>query len=86
MVKPYDIPYRCLLPEKVEGLLLTGRCISGTHRAHASYRIMTICFALGEAAGIAAALSARHQLSPRALGYRPVQQQLCKNGAVLFDS
>ncbi len=86
VVKPYDIPYRCLLPEKVEGLLLTGRCISGTHRAHASYRIMTICFALGEAAGIAAALSARHQLSPRALGYRPVQQQLCKNGAVLFDS
>ncbi|NCB06067.1 MAG: FAD-dependent oxidoreductase, partial [Clostridia bacterium] len=47
VVQPYDIPYRCLLPETVEGLVLSGRCISGTHRAHASYRIMSVCMSLG---------------------------------------
>lgn len=41
--KPYTIPYRCLLPKDVQNLLLCGRCISGTHMAHASYRLMPIC-------------------------------------------
>lgn len=85
VVKPYDIPYRCLLPLGVDNLLLTGRCISGTHRAHASYRVMTICMALGEAAGVAAALSARRGVSPAALGHRPVQEALAAKGAVLYD-
>lgn len=56
-VQPYDIPYRCLVPIGVEDLLTAGRCISGTHRAQASYRVMNICMAIGEAAGAAAALS-----------------------------
>ncbi len=55
-VVPYDLPYRCFVPLKVENLLTAGRCISGTHRAHASYRVMSICMAMGEAAGTAAAL------------------------------
>jgi hypothetical protein len=85
VVKPYDIPYRCLLPLGVDNLLLTGRCISGTHRAHASYRVMSICMALGEAAGVAAALSARQGVSPVALGHQPVQKALAAKGAVLYD-
>ena len=85
VVQPYDIPYRCLLPQGVDNLLLTGRCISGTHRAHASYRIMTVCMALGEAAGIAAALSAQREVSPSTLGHRPVQEALLAKGAVLYD-
>jgi len=85
VVQAYDIPYRCLLPQDAEGLLLSGRCISGTHRAHASYRIMTIAFALGEAAGVAAALSVKKGVAPRELGAKAVQEQLAKNGAVLFD-
>lgn len=52
----YSIPYGCLLPINVEGLLLSGRNISGSHLAHSNFRIMTVCLALGEAAGIAAAL------------------------------
>jgi hypothetical protein len=56
--KPYDIPYRAMLPAGIEGVLTAGRCISGTHRAHASYRVMAICIAMGEAAGAAAALAA----------------------------
>jgi hypothetical protein len=73
MAKPYDIPYRCLLPKGIENLLTAGRCISGTHRAHASYRVMAICMAVGQAAGTAAALSAKGAVTPRALSYRELQ-------------
>ena len=85
VVKPYDIPYRCLIPETIDGLVLSGRCISGTHRAHASYRIMSVCMALGEASGVTAALSVQQNVQPRELDYHAVQAQLLKNGAVLFD-
>ena len=53
----YTIPYGCLVPVNVEGLLLSGRNISGAHLAHASYRIMSVCIATGEAAGAAVALA-----------------------------
>ena len=53
----YTIPYRALLPVAVKNLLLCGRCISGTHRAHGSYRALPACAALGQAAGTAAALA-----------------------------
>jgi len=55
--KGYTIPYRCLLPENTENLLLCGRNISGTHMAHSNFRVMPICAGIGEAAGAAAALS-----------------------------
>ncbi len=61
-VMPYDLPYRCFVPLKVENLLTAGRCISGTHRAHASYRVMSICMAMGEAVGMAAALCVQGRL------------------------
>ena len=50
----YTIPYRCLLPEIKENLLLCGRNISGTHMAHSNFRVMPICVGIGEAAGAAA--------------------------------
>ncbi len=53
----YDIPYRCLTPLGKSNLLCAGRCISGTHRAHASYRVMRICMAMGHAAGVAATMA-----------------------------
>ena len=55
--KGYTIPYRCLLPEIKENLLLCGRNISGTHMAHSNFRVMPICVGIGEAAGVAAAIS-----------------------------
>ena len=85
VVKPYDIPYRCLIPKKIDNLILNGRCISGTHHAHASYRVMTICMALGEAAGIAAALSVQNDVCPRNLDVKEIQKVLLERGAVLFD-
>ncbi|NLF07665.1 MAG: FAD-dependent oxidoreductase, partial [Pirellulaceae bacterium] len=46
----YDIPLRCLVPQAVDNLLVAGRCISGTHEAHSSYRVMPVCMATGQAA------------------------------------
>lgn len=82
---PYDIPYRSLLPVGLENILTCGRCISGTHRAHASYRVMGVCLATGQAAGIAAALSAKEGVTPRALDIKALQSALIEAGAVLFD-
>ena len=83
--KPYDLPYRCFLPLGLEGLLVAGRCISGTHRAHASYRVMSICMAMGEAVGIAAAMSASQHCTPRALDVGELQKRLESLGIELFD-
>ena len=83
--QPYDLPYRCFLPAGLEGLLVTGRCISGTHRAHASYRVMSICMAMGEATGIAAALAARKGCTPRALDVKELQDVMTNQGIDLFD-
>lgn len=81
----YDIPYGALVPQNTEGILLTGRCISGTHRAHASYRIMSVCMALGEAAGIAGAMCAKKRIEPRDLDVAKLQHRLMEKGIVLFD-
>lgn len=83
--KPYDLPYRCFLPSGLEGLLVAGRCISGTHRAHASYRVMSICMAMGEAVGMAASLSAQMGCTPRQLDVAELQAALQAKGVELFD-
>ena len=75
-VKPYDIPYGCLVPRDIDGLLLAGRCISGSHDAHASYRVQCIAMAIGAAAGAAAAIAARTRVQPRAVKPQDVQQAL----------
>ncbi len=85
VAEPYDIPLRCLIPQKVEGLLLAGRCISGTHRAHASYRVMGIALATGQAAGLAAALCAEKGILPSQLDYHDLQKELQACGAELFE-
>ena len=80
---PYDIPYGALVPAGVGSLLTAGRCISGTHRAHASYRVMAICMALGEAAGIAAAKCAAEDVQPRDLDPQKVRSALKDRGVEL---
>ena len=82
---PYDIPYRALLPQGIDNLLLSGRCISGTHRAHASYRVMAVCMATGQAAGVAAALSAKKAVAPREVPVKDIQSVLLKSGCELYD-
>lgn len=79
----YDIPLRCLLPQGAEGILVAGRCISGTHEAHSSYRVMPISVATGHAAGVCAALAARSDRQPRDLPAEEVQQELLRQHADL---
>ena len=74
--KGYTIPYGCLVPEKIDGLLLCGRNISGTHMAHSNFRAMPICMGIGEAAGAAAALAAASGLQPRFLSAEAVREQM----------
>jgi len=79
----YGIPYRCLLPSGVEGLLVAGRCFSATHDAHASARSMATCMAMGQAAGTAAALAASTGTTPRALPAGTIRERLRADGALL---
>ena len=81
---PYDLPYRCFTPKGIENLYTAGRCISGTHRAHASYRVMSICMAMGEAVGIAAALCAAEGVTPRELDVKKLQKSLTDKGIELY--
>jgi len=79
----YDIPYRCLLPQKVEGLLVAGRCLSADHDAHASVRSMGQCMAMGQAAGIAAVIATHENVQPREVNLSVLQDQLREVGAVI---
>jgi glycine/D-amino acid oxidase-like deaminating enzyme len=79
----YGIPYRCLLPQQVEGLLVAGRCFSATHDAHASARSMATCMAMGQAAGKAAAMAAADGSTPRAVDSAELRRRLEADGAVL---
>ena len=79
----YDIPLRCLLPRNTDRVIVAGRCISGTHEAHSSYRVMPIVMATGQAAGVCAALAAREGMPPRQVPIRAVQRELLRQGASL---
>ncbi len=79
----YSIPYRSLLPKEYDNLLVAGRCLSATHEAQASVRIMPICATLGEAAGTAAALAYKTKASAHTLDTNLLRETLIKNGAIL---
>ena len=72
----YGIPYGCIVPKGVDGLLVAGRCISGTHIAMSSYRVMPIVSSIGQAAGVAAALACLHRTQPRNLEVTDIQHTL----------
>ena len=77
--KGYTIPYGCLLPEKIDGLLLSGRNISGTHIAHSNYRVMPICVGIGAAGGAAAAIAIRKGIELREVDPHEIQDALNHN-------
>ena len=81
----YDIPLRCLLPDGIDGVLVAGRCISGTHEAHSSYRVTPIAMATGHAAGVCAAIAAATNEPPRDVDHRAVQRELIRQGANLWS-
>ncbi|OAM89795.1 FAD-dependent oxidoreductase [Termitidicoccus mucosus] len=79
----YDIPYRSLVPQKIENLLIAGRCIGTTHEAMAATRVMSTCMAIGEAAGRAAAMCAADGITPAALDVKKLREALRASGAYL---
>jgi FAD dependent oxidoreductase len=79
--KPYDIPYRSLLPRDVANLLVAGRCHSATQLAASSTRVTVTAMALGEAAGLAAARSVQSGVSPQELSGTEIRSRLAARGA-----
>ncbi len=79
----YTIPYRSLQPKNADNLLVAGRCISCTHAAQASIRIMPIVTTLGEAAGIGAAAAAKDNVSVKKADIGWIREQLLAEGAFL---
>ena len=78
---PYEIPFRCLIPLNTENLLVAGKPISTTHRAHGSTRVPGTSLATGQAAGVAAALAVRTRKSLRALDPATLQAALRADAA-----
>ncbi len=77
------IPYRALLPQKLENVFVAGRCFSATHDAHASVRSMAQCMAMGHAAGSAAAWCARNSTDSRSLPFEVLRDRLLSSNAIL---
>ncbi|MBC8236384.1 FAD-dependent oxidoreductase [bacterium] len=82
-MKIHDVPYRAILPEKVDGLLMAGRCISATHVAASAGKSMGNCVATGHAAGLAAAMSVEKCCVPRELNVGKLQNALRLDGVDL---
>lgn len=82
--KGYTIPYECLLPIKLKGLILAGRCISGTHKAHSNYRVMPICAGMGEAAGYAASIASKNNIEVGSVNVEEIQKCIL-NSEIVSD-
>ena len=80
---PHDVPYRALIPKKIDNILASGRNISTTHVAMSAGKSMGNCMATGHAAGVAAALSIHEGVTPRDLNVRLVQERLVEDGVPL---
>jgi hypothetical protein len=78
----FDIPYRTLVPQALDGLLVSGRCISADYQAMGAMRVIGPCMAIGEAAGVAAAMAAEAGLSPRDVDTQELRQRLMGVGAL----
>ncbi|HEX8552482.1 MAG TPA: FAD-dependent oxidoreductase [Abditibacteriaceae bacterium] len=79
----YEIPFRSLLPRGLENVIVAGRCISATHEGHASTRLTPTCFAMGQAAGLAAALCTRENKRPRELDFALLRDELRAHNALV---
>lgn len=79
----YGIPYRCLVPRNLANVLVAGRCVSTDRYMQSSIRVMPGCFITGQAAGVAAALAARHKTDTRGVSVAELQRRLKTLGAYL---
>lgn len=77
----YSIPYRSLVPQGIDGMLVAGRCIGATHEAMSGFRVIPITAAIGQGAGTAAAMAIAAKCKLRELDGLLLRQQLEKDGA-----
>lgn len=80
----YEIPYRCLLPRDLDNVLVAGRCISATHAAFGSARVMATCMGIGQGAGVAAAQMVLEKKISRSVDVAAVRAQLIADGQYLI--
>src|SRR3954463_14147350 len=78
-----ELPYRMLIPQSIDNLLVAGRCASMTHEGQSAARVSGACFAMGEAAGLAAALALGGNTVPRDIAVEALQEQLKAHGAFI---
>jgi hypothetical protein len=78
-----QLPYRMILPQKVDNLLVAGRCASMTHDGQSSARVSGPCFVMGQAAGSAAHLALQSGKAPRQIDVNALQEKLQRDGAYL---
>lgn len=83
-ISGYDIPYRCMIPVGVEGLIVAGRCISATHVAMSSMRVQATCYALGQAAGNAASIAIDDNTQLADISISKLHDQLKQQGVVFL--
>ncbi|MBO5701580.1 MAG: FAD-dependent oxidoreductase [Clostridia bacterium] len=83
--KPYDIPFSAMCPIGCSNLITAGRCISGAHVAHSSYRVMRICMAMGQAAGAAAAVMLKTETATDTVDVNLIRRHLMDRGVKLDD-
>jgi hypothetical protein len=82
----YQIPYRCIIPQKIENLLVAGRCASCDHEALGSLRVMPQCGVMGQAAGVASAISNQKNIAPRAVSVRELQDELRRQDCIIDEN
>ncbi len=82
----YTIPYRACVPKKGDGLLFSGRNISGTRKAHSNFRAMPICMNIGQKVGAAAAVAVRDGVEPRHADLGRIQRSLMQQGGLSLRS
>ena len=81
----YQIPYRILVPETLDNLLVAGRCVSCDHEALGSIRVMPQCGVTGQAAGVASVLSLRTDAAPRSVDVAALQNELRVQECIVSD-
>lgn len=85
-IPAYGIPYGITVSDEIEGLMFAGRCASMDAVAMSSARVMPICMAIGEAAGVGAALAIKQGISPREVDVSQIRKTLLDAGAILSIS
>jgi hypothetical protein len=80
----FQVPYRCLIPDKIDNLLVAGRCVAGDKTSHAAMRNMMACTVTGQGAGVAAAISFKNNKNTQEIDIKLIQEELLKQKVRLY--